>query len=329
MNDWIETHETPLPDYVDHLPLDDLAPGRYRWALDVAENAAGRSIRLPVLAVRGEKPGPVFGLTAAVHGNELNGIPTIHRLFKRIEPADLSGTVVGVTIVNMPGFIRNDRRFPDGADLNRILPGKPDGNESAFYAHRVKTRVLDRFDYLVDLHTASFGRVNTLYIRADMSDPTTASIARTIGAQIIVHNKGSDGTVRDCVASRGKPAITVEIGDPQVIDREKIRTSRIGIRDVMEQVGMLPPDDQEALQTAVECVSSRWLYTDAGGILEVPVALAQTVAEGDVIATIVNPWGERTRTYRAPFAGIVVGKSTNPVARAGSRIVHLGVVGTP
>jgi len=329
MTEWIERHEAPTPEYVDALELDDLAPGRYRWALDIADNAAGRSIRLPVLVVRGQQPGPVFGLTAAVHGNELNGIPTIHRLFRRIAPEELSGTVVGVTVVNMPGYIRADRRFPDGADLNRILPGKPDGNESAFYAHRVKTRILDRFDYLVDLHTASFGRVNTLYIRADMNDPTTAAIARAIGAEIIVHNQGSDGTVRACVANRGKPAITVEIGDPQVIDRAKIRASRIGIRDVMEQVGMLPKDDQDALQTAVECSSSRWLYTDAGGILEVTVNLAQRVEEGEVIATIVDPWGEPRRTYRAPFAGIVVGKSTNPVARAGSRIVHLGVVGAP
>ena len=123
--------------------------------------------------------------------------------------------------------------------------------------------------------------------------------------------------------------MTVEIGDPQVVDGAKIRASRIGIRDAMEQLGMLPPDDQVAPHNAVECTSSQWLYTEAGGVLDVPVVLAQRLKRGETIAYLYDAWGAKLRTYHAPFDAIVVGKSTNPVARAGARIVHLGVVGAP
>ena len=330
MTEWIEAHPAPpAPMRMESLDLEGLAVGKHRVAIELADDPAGRPVFAPALVAKGSKPGPVVGLTAAVHGNEINGMPTIHRLFARIPPEELAGTVVGVTIVNLPGYLRFKRQFPDGADLNRIMPGKPDGNESQIYAHRVKTRILDGFDILFDLHTASFGRVNTLYVRADMTHAATANIARAIGAQIIVHNAGADGSVRGTVAALGKPAITIEIGDPQVVDGAKIRASRIGIRDALESLGMLPPDDQQAPATGIECRSSQWLYTDAGGVLEVPLELAQRVEAGDFVARLYDAWGAKIRTYRAPWAGIVVGKSTNPVARAGARIVHLGVVGPP
>ncbi|MGF1465014.1 MAG: succinylglutamate desuccinylase/aspartoacylase family protein [Sandaracinaceae bacterium] len=327
MSDWIQTHETEGFTPVDILEPGRLEPGLHHLGIRIIDDATSRPIRVPALVAKGDRPGPVVGITAAVHGNELNGIPTIHRLLRRIDPAELRGTVVGATIINVPGYLRHTRTYTDGADLNRIMPGRADGNESEVYAHRLVQRVFHAFDVLIDLHTASFGRVNTLYVRADLKDPATARVARAIGAEVIVHNEGADGTVRATVAERGVPAVTVEIGDPQVIDRDKIRTSRIGIRDALENLGMLPPDGQSANGEAIECVRSYWLYTDTGGFLEVFPTLGDRVAEGERIAVMVDPWGRPRRTYRAPEAGVVVGKSTNPVCRSGSRIIHLGIEG--
>ncbi|MCB9617394.1 MAG: succinylglutamate desuccinylase/aspartoacylase family protein [Sandaracinus sp.] len=329
MSDWIEAHERGEFTPVERLSPSDLAPGLHHLGIHVVEDGAARPVHVPAIVARGVRPGPTVGITAAVHGNELNGIATIHRLFRRIDPNELSGTVVGATIVNVPGFIRHDRLYPDAQDLNRVMPGKADGNEASVYAHRLSTRLFAAFDVLLDLHTASFGRVNTLYVRADMRDAATAKLARAIGAEIIVHNAGGDGTVRSSVASRGIPAITVEIGDPQVIDRDKVRLTRVGIRDVIEELGMLPPDGERAVHGAIECHKSYWLYTDTGGLLDVTARLGAQVKEGDVLATLSDPWGRRLRTYRAPEEGYVVGKATNPVVRTGGRIVHLGIEGAP
>jgi len=326
MSDWIVRHEGEPARAIDRLALDELEPGLHRLALTLIDDATSTPVRIPLLVIRGAEPGPVVGLTAAVHGNELNGIPTIHRLFKRLPPDQVRGTVVGATIVNVPGYLRYDRLFPDERDLNRIFPGKPNGNESDVYAHRLVERLIAPLDVLLDLHTASFGRVNSYYVRADMRDPKTATMARTLGAEIIVHNEGADGTLRACADELGIAALTVEIGDPQVIDRGKVKESRVGLRDVLEELDVVDPDGERAHRTAVECDRSRWLYTDTGGILEVLPKLADEVEAGAPIAHLLDPWGQRIRTYRAPEAGVVVGRSTNPVAPTGARILHLGHV---
>jgi predicted deacylase len=206
------------------------------------------------------------------------------------------------------------------------MPGKPHGIESQVYAYRLMERIVRHFDILLDLHTASFGRVNSLYVRADMRSPDTAELARWVGPQIIVHNEGADGTLRGAAADRGIRAITIEIGNPQSFSRRKIKASRIGARDVLEHLGMVPPDEEVAVHEPVECERSYWLYTDSGGVLEVMPDPVDTVEANEPIAYLSDPWGQRIRTYRAPEAGIVVGKSTNPVATTGSRILHLGIV---
>lgn len=327
--DTTETFNPAEVTLVDDLELAHLPTGTHFLGVNLVVDALGRDEFSPVTVLKGAKPGPVVGFTAAVHGNELNGIPTIHRLFKTIDIQELAGTLVGVNIVNVPGFLRYERRLPDGRDLNRIMPGRPDGRESSVYAHRLSSRILHHFDVLIDLHTASFGRVNTLYVRADLKNPETAKLARSVGAEILVHNEGSDGTLRAELQDRGVPAITIEIGDPQIIDRDKVKMSRIGLRDAIEELGLVPPDAVRSPLTPIECARSFWLYTDTGGILDVKVGLGERVTAGELVATLVDPWGRMLRKFRAPQDAVVVGKSTNPVAPTGARIVHLGIEGLP
>jgi len=326
--DWAHVHAVELPHYVDELDLDSLERGRvHRLAVALVDDGASRSVRVPVLIARGLHPGQTVGLTAALHGNELNGISAIHSLFRRIDPNELQGTVVAVTVANMPAFTRFQRVYTDGVDLNRIFPGHASGSESQIYAHRFMDRIVRHLDVLLDLHTASFGRLNSFYIRADLTNPLTATMARLMGAEIILHNPSTDGTLRGAAEALGIAAITVEIGDPHVFDADMVRASRIGLRDVLEHLRMVRPDEEQASRQAVECVRSRWLYTDTGGMLTVYPELASFVGQGQVIARLVDPWEQVLRTYTAPEAGIVIGKSNNPVARTGSRILHLGIPG--
>lgn len=90
-------------------------------------------IRVPVIVARGALPGPVIGITAVVHGNELNGVPCIHRVISDIDVQRLRGTVVAVPCVNVPGYLSFSREFSDGKDLNRGFPGSAEGTSSAVY----------------------------------------------------------------------------------------------------------------------------------------------------------------------------------------------------
>ncbi len=317
------------PRIVSALDVEELPRGRVsRLFIELVHDGMGRPLRLPLLVARGERPGPVMGLSAAIHGNEINGIPVIHRLFERLDPRQLKGTVVACLVMNIPGFLAHHRHLVDsatGVDLNHIMPGNPNGNVSSVYAHRLLDRCVRHFDYLLDLHTASFGRSNSLYVRADMANPVTAQMAYLLRPQLILHNPPSDSTLRGTAEEMGIHAVTVEIGNPHRFQPEYIRTALVGIRSVLSAAGMVPRRRVVAGPEPVVCQESDWMYTDRGGLLTVHPPLLAEIAAGEVVATMTDVFGELTAEYAAPVAGVVIGKSTNPVGPTGSRIIHLGV----
>ena len=311
------------------LVLEDFPRGQLsRLYVDLVANGLAQDILLPLLVARGRRDGPVFGLTAAVHGNELNGIRVIHDLMHKIDPKQLNGTVVALVVVNVPGLHRHQREFVDGGDLNHIFPGRENGNVAEAYAHRILDRIVNRFDYLVDLHTASFGRVNSVYVRADMTHAATATMAYLQRPQIIVHNPPSDYTLRGAAMDLGIPSVTLEIGDPQKFQADHVRSSRIGLRAVLAAAGMLPRRPVAEGPEPVLCERSYWMYSDRGGLLEVLPRPTDRVSQGERVAVLRNAFGDVIREYHAPEDGIVIGKSVNPVGQTGARILHLGVVAT-
>jgi predicted deacylase len=282
-------------------------------------------IHLPILVARGHEEGPVLGLTAAIHGNELNGIPVIQRLFKELKIEQLRGTIVGVPVVNIPSLLRHRRRFIDGTDLNHIMPGREDGNVSEVYAYRIVNRIIRHFDYLVDLHTASFGRVNSYYIRADMKEPVTRQMALLQNAQLIVHNPPSDGTLRGAADALGIHAITLEVGNPNTFQKGVIRSSLTGIHNLLNYLQMTEGSIEKQSVPPILCRRSYWLYTDTGGILTVQPAVTERVVKGQLVATLRNIFGDLVKEYFAPEDGVVIGKSVSPVNQTGGRILHLGI----
>ena len=306
--------------------LEDTPRGTKRnYWLKIISDGFANPICIPVMVARGLKDGPVLGLTAAVHGNELNGIPVIQRLFNEVEIEELSGTIVGVPVVNVPSFIRKSRRFNDGVDLNHIMPGKESGNVSQVYAYRFIDRLVKHFDYLLDLHTASQGRVNSYYIRADMDHPVVNKLAMLQNADIIVHNPASDGTLRGAVAEMDIPAITLEVGNPNTFQKRLIRSGIKGIHNVLCHLKMVDDEIEIPAKPTVLCKSSFWIYTDVGGLLTVWVDLREEVKKGQLIATIRDIFGHKIKDYLAPSDGIVIGKSVSPVNQTGGRILHLGI----
>lgn len=315
------------PSVVKDLELEKILPGSVRrfW-LQLVSDGMGQPICIPVIVAKGAKSGPVLGLTAAVHGNELNGIPIIQRMLKEIDPTKLRGTVVGVPVVNNPSYFRRERRFIDGRDLNHIMPGKADGNVSEVYAYRFFQRVVRHFEYLLDLHTASSGRINSYYIRADLKEPVTRKMAMLQNAQIVVHNPPYDGTLRGAAESHDIHAITLEVGNPNSFQKGYIRTGLTGIHNFLIHLGMTQGEIELGDNLPVICDRSYWLYTDRGGILTVLPQVAEVVEKDQVVARIHNIFGDLIKEYIAPERGIVIGKSVSPINQTGGRILHLGII---
>lgn len=307
------------------LDLSLTAPGTLdRCWLQLVRNGIGEPIRVPVVVARGRRDGPVLGLTAAVHGNELNGIPIIHRIVDGLDLETLRGTVVGVLAVNVPGVLLGQRQFNDGVDLNHIAPGRARGTSSQVYLHRFIDAVIGRLDVLIDLHTASFGRINSFYIRADMDNPKTARLARLQGPDIIVHNPPHDTTIRGAAAALGLPAITAELCDPHVFQNRVIDAGVMGITNAMVDLGMIEGMVTCPIRDTILCGGSYWLYTENGGLLTVLPELCEQVEPGQPVAEVRTVFGELYATYTAPERGVVIGRSIDPINQTGSRILHLG-----
>mmetsp|Transcript_25639 Transcript_25639/g.72586 ORF Transcript_25639/g.72586 Transcript_25639/m.72586 type:complete len:549 (-) Transcript_25639:398-2044(-) len=339
---------------VRELILESLPPGKVtQLKLGIQMDEMGEWIAVPVLIAKGKFEGPVLGLTSALHGNELNGIPLIFRLFREIDVDTMSGTLIAIPVLNPPGYQRRQRGFHDSQDLNRLFPGKKDGNCGQVYAHNVVEKVIKKLDYHIDLHTASFGRVNSLYVRADMLNPLTHMMAMLQRPQIIVHNTAPDGSMRSAAMALQIPSITVEIGDPLQFHNHFVGRSLSGVENVLSWLNMQSFDDDEGSTTAeghrpmsprrsaasrrsvsstaddektTVCSRSFWIYSKHGGVLRVKPSVNTWVEKDQVIAYVQDLFGKIVCTYRAPADGIIVGKSTNPICSTGDRIVHLGVV---
>ncbi len=306
--------------------IDQPAASIRRYWLRIISDGLGEPVRIPIICARGSEEGPTLGVSAAVHGDELNGIRVIQRLFADLDVNTLRGSIIGVLVVNVPAFLRQTRVYTDGFDLNHVMPGREDGRASEVYAFRLVERVIKHFDFLLDLHTASRGRVNSYYVRADMSQETTRQLAILQNPQLIVHNPPSDGTLRGAADALDIPAVTLEVGNPGVYQRSLIRSGTEGVHNVLSYLNMTNDKIIPPASPPVMCKRSYWIYTHTGGLLTLEVGLLEEIHSGDLIATQRDVFGTLKEQYLAPEDGIVIGKSTMPVNRSGGRILHLGVI---
>ena len=310
----------------EELKLAKLEKGKvHRILIALSDNPLGVSWKVPLIILKGEEKGPVVGITAALHGNELNGISTIFKLIESIDVKKLKGTLILVPISNVPGYLMNQRFFSDNVDLNRIMPGAPEGATSKIYAYEFTHKIVNKFDYLLDLHTASHGRVNSLYIRADLDNEKTRTLAYLQNPQIIVSKYDEEGTLRSWANEQGIPAITIEIGNPNAFQASLVDETLDGVLNTLRYLKMIRGRVKDMIDDAVICDQSYWIYSKTGGIIDVCVELADKIVEGQTIAHVYDVFGQVKEVVKADKAGVVIGKNVRPNCDAGTRVVHLGV----
>lgn len=312
--------------------LEEQTPGtRTDLRLPVYQDALGRPLSAPFVVVRGRHPGPVLGISAAVHGDELNGIKIIRHVLEDLDPEELHGALLCAPVVNVPAFMARQRYFPeDNVDLNHVFPGKTEGTPSEQYARAFASTFLPPIDFLVDLHTASEGRINSFYVRADLHQEEARQLALLMEPEIILHGRSGDGTLRNAARVQGKPAITVEAGNPAVFQGRMALQGEVGIKNILAALQMVRGVDAPTSgRVPVICKSSRWLRTTGGGLLDTHFGLRDRITKKQLVAEIRDPFGALTASYKAPNDGIVIGMSKSPVAVPGTRYCHLGVVGEP
>lgn len=294
-----------------------------RLAWTGAESFAGIATPTPVLVTHGARRGPVLCLTAAVHGDELNGIEVVRRVYYDLRPSELRGTIVGVPIVNLPGFQRASRYLPDRRDLNRYFPGHPRGSAAGRIAHSFFNQVVLRCGALVDLHTGSLHRTNLPHVRANMADEGSWALAESFGGMPLLHDPPIGGTLRDAAAARGIAAVTIEAGSPQRLESSEVRAGVRAVQSLLATLGMT--DAARPAPAGPVYESSFWVRAESGGILLTAVQPGARVRAGQRLGTVADPITNARVPIVAPVDGTVLGMALDQVVMPGFATHHLGV----
>lgn len=302
-----------------------IKPGmRVNVDLPVADLYTSTSLHMPVQVICGRTAGPVLFVSAAIHGDELNGVEIIRRLLKRKTLRSLHGTLLAVPIVNVHGFLNQSRYLPDRRDLNRSFPGSQKGSIAARLADLFIKQVVSKADYGIDLHTGAINRSNLPQIRANLDDAETLEIAQAFGVPVIINSDIRDGSLRACAYDRGMPVLIYEAGEALRFDEISIRAGIRGILNVMRQIGMLPKLKSPRQVTPVIARSTSWVRAPSSGIVTAKIKLGNSVRKDQNLASISTPLGDEEDHVIAPFDGIVIGQSKLPLAHEGDALFHLG-----
>lgn len=295
-----------------------------RLAWSPQESFAGIASPTPVLVVHGDNPGPKLCLTAAVHGDELNGIEVVRQVVYDLDASKLSGSVIGVPIVNLQGFRRASRYLADRRDLNRFFPGNASGSSASRIADSFFREVVQHCDLLVDLHTGSFQRTNLPQLRANLTNPGVAELASQMGAMVVLHSEGAEGSLRRAAMDAGIPAITIEAGEPHSVQIDAVNQGVKSIETLLHNRNMYAQRGLWARQTAPVYYKSLWVRASTGGVLISRLALGERVRKGEILGTIMDPITNRRSDVISPINGRVIGKALNQVMLPGYAAYHLG-----
>jgi uncharacterized protein len=309
----------------------------------VAELPDGSWVELPLMVIRGARPGPVLYVGAAFHGDEVAGVEIVGRLVSQLDAKSLRGTLLVVPVQNPLAFQVQHRYFighmlkspmdQNPADPWASFPGDPNGNLAALIAHALFDQLMRHAHFMIDIHTPTTGGRYAPFAflpptRCGKPVAEAEKLARAFGADYILANdKGmyvGDKNPHTILGERGVPAFGVEIGEGGRLDETDINLGLRGLMNVLKQVGMLPgePDSfgrQLVISTMEVTRASR------GGLLHLHVKLNDDIDQGQHVASVISPFGEVLEQIHAPRSGPVVRIATLPIVSSGERVIQVGV----
>jgi len=279
---------------------------------------------LPIRVIRGKKDGPTIFISAAIHGDELNGIEIIRRFRKLNILKRLKGTIVLIPIVNIYGVMTLSRYMPDRRDLNRSFPGTKKGSLASRVAKVFFDEIVSKCDFGIDLHTAAIHKSNLPQIRTNLDNEFTYNLAKIFEAPIVLHSELRDGSLRAEAQEKEIPVLLYEAGEALRFDETSIRIGVKGIVNVLRELDMLPVvNRQKKYRNPIIARSSQWIRSTESGVIRTIKALGDTVKEEEIIAYVDEPLGDDSFEIRATFDGVIIGKSEIPLIQEGDAVFHI------
>jgi predicted deacylase len=295
----------------------EAGPGELASGFLEIPSGVDEGTRIPISIIHGSRPGPVLAAIAGVHGYEYPPITALQRVRATLEPRVLAGTLILVHVANMPSFLGRTIYYSpvDGKNLNRVYPGRADGTVSERIAHAITTEIIDRADVVIDMHCGDGNEALRPYAYWMQSgdpdlDARTRDLVIAFGLDHIVIDRDRP---RDAAAAlytsntaltRGKPGFTTETGKLGSNDEHWVDMATRGVLNVLRHLGML--EGEADLPGAIVWLDGyEVVRSPVTGIFQPAVQDGYLVAEGGLLGTLVDFFGDPIRDVRAPFAGVV------------------------
>jgi predicted deacylase len=296
--------------------------------LEVGETRVGTPVELPVAVVNGAEDGKTLYLQAASDGDELNGVGVLRRLVPQLVPAELSGAVLVVGIVNYHGFqaVPPEHRNPiDDTKLNRTYPGNDEGTTSERLA-AATFEIATRADLVLDLHQGSTSRmIEECRVRCGSRHrlhDECLELAKTFDTGYVLDQKGPNGQLAREGPDEGIPTIDPELGGAYGLDPKSVEIGVEGVFNVLRGYGFLDGTAESGTQT--RATGFEQYGSPSGGLVDFQFELGDRVAPGDTLFTVTDAFGSVKAEVTADSSGVFWRARRLPQVASGEYVCSVG-----
>ena len=302
------------------------APGtRVRGVIPVTKLAGGHALEIPVIVLNGAQPGPCIWVDGVIHGDEPEGTLCCHYLDQALDPAQMRGSVVLVPVLNVPAYEAAQRGNPLDTfsyDMNRIYPGKAEGylTERVAWAHSEWLKKTATYELCLHSGGAHSYLSETIFAT---TEPDAIALAKAMGKDfsLILKSFLPKGSPPAVMFENGKHGLTVELGGrPATSAREFQRCARTladGILNLL-RVYKIIDGTVEFAPKHFTGVQHALLAPISGLFLaEADLEFQKSMKKGDLIARIVDVYGDLLAELRAPTDGLIFGLRALPNVQTG------------
>lgn len=280
-------------------------------------------LSIPVHVIRGKVKGPTVFVSAAVHGDEINGVEVCRKLLKKNYLKKIKGTLLVIPIVNVFGFNSAIRYLPDRRDLNRSFPGNKKGSLASRMAHIFMSEVVSKCDYGIDLHTGAIHRSNLPQVRISLKGSKIKDLAKCFGTKVILDSKLRDGSLREAAYESGTPVLLFEGGQALRFERPVIEMALKGISSVLSKLEMIPEVKRKKVIDPLIAKSSTWLRAKRSGVFSSSKKLGDHVSKGEIVGRISDLSSDTSYTLKSKYDGLIIGMSLLPLVNEGDALFNV------
>lgn len=292
--------------------------------VEVAKLHTRNSLKIPIIVERGKEDGPVLLLMGGVHGDEMNGVAIVRDIIRKKYNKPKKGTIICIPVFNVFGYLNQDRKFPDGRDLNRMFPGSPNGSLASQFAYKFKKEIAPLVDYVLDFHTGGADRENFPNVRCLLQQPKPLEMAKVFGAPFIVNSKYIPKSIRQTINKMGKTILLFEGGKSLNLDSSVIKCGVDGALNIMKFLNM-QEGEIVVKSDSVIVKKSKWIRAPHSGLFQALVKNGTKVEKKTIIGKVSDPYGSFEKNVLAPFDCYIFGLNTAPIVYKGDAIFHVSV----